>query len=250
MMSFKDNFSKQSDIYLKYRPYYPTELYAYLSSLTADHKLAWDCGTGNGQAAIGLAEHYERITATDPSAAQIKNCIPHSKIKYLVEQAENSSLESNSADLITIANALHWFDFDTFYKEANRVLKNKGIIAAWAYGVPSVFPEADTLIEHFHYHTLNDYWRPENRLIEKEYTTIPFPFQQITPPDFFYEKKMNLDELIGYLNTWSATQRFIDKNKFNPTDQLQEKLNAIWKDRSEEKTLRWKLILKVGRIIK
>jgi len=246
--AFKDNFSQQSDLYVKYRPLYPRELYAYLSSLTNEHQLAWDCGTGNGQSAIGLAEFYDNVIATDPSQQQIQNAISNEKVKYVVEKAENNSIESNSIDLITIANALHWFDFDLFYKEANRVLKSNGIIAAWAYGIPKISTEVDEILNQFHYGTLDDYWLPENRLVEKEYTTIPFPFEEISTSQFYYEKAMNLDGLIGYLNTWSATQRFINKKNYNPTEALFHQLRQVWKDSSSKKILRWDLILKVGKV--
>jgi SAM-dependent methyltransferase len=246
MATFKDNFSKQSDIYVKYRPLYPLELYAYLSSLTPEHKVAWDCGTGNGQAAIGLAEFFDQIIATDPSEQQIGNSLKNQRIKYCVEKAENSSVETNSIDLLTVANALHWFDFNTFYTEAKRVLKTNGIIAAWAYGNPEISSEIDPIINHFHDFILKDYWLAENRLVENEYKTIPFPFEEIDSPSFYYKKPMALNGLIGLLNTWSATQRFIDKNGFSPTEQLNHELLKIWNDGSE-KIFTWKLILKVGK---
>jgi SAM-dependent methyltransferase len=248
MSSFKDNFSKQADMYVKYRPLYPTELYAFLSSLTSDHELAWDCGTGNGQAATGLAEFYKKVIATDPSEQQIKNCLPHKNVTYLVEKAEQSSLPSNSVDLVTVANALHWFDFDAFYKEVNRVLKNNGVIAAWTMSLPSISPDLDPIIRRYHDHTVDAHWQAENRLVEKEYTTIPFPFQTIPTPSFFCEKEMTLDGLIGYLNTWSATQRFITAQQFNPTDQLRKDLLNVWTDSTSKKKLRWRLILKVGQV--
>jgi ubiquinone/menaquinone biosynthesis C-methylase UbiE len=247
MMIFKDNFSKQSDIYVKYRPHYPTELYSYLSSLTEKHELAWDCGTGNGQAAVGLSAFYNEIIATDPSEQQIKNCLPNQRVKYLVEKAESSSIQSNSADLLTVANALHWFDFGAFYKEAMRVLKKNGIIAAWTYRLPVISPEADKIVEQYHYRTLNGYWLPENGLVEKEYATIPFPFKQISSPEFFCEKVMDLKDFIGYLNTWSATQRFIQENKFNPTEPLEKELSDVW-DTDSKKQVTWRLILKVGKV--
>jgi SAM-dependent methyltransferase len=198
---------------------------------------------------VGLAAFYNLVIATDPSEQQIKNCLPNERVKYIVEKAEESSIESNSVDLLTIANALHWFDIDSFYKEANRVLKSNGVIAAWAYGPPSILnSQVDKIVKHFHDHTLNEYWLAENRLIEMGYSTIPFPFQQIKSPEFFYETKMNLDELLGYLNTWSATQRFIDGNGFNPTVELFGNLKAVWKDKDSKVSLTWKLILKVGKI--
>ncbi len=250
MQTFKDHFSTQSDIYLKYRPHYPLSLYTWLASLTHEHETAWDCGTGNGQAATGLASFYHNVIATDPSRQQIENCLPNEHVRYLVEKAERTSIPSNSIDIITVANALHWFDLDAFFAEANRVLKPGGILAAWAYLLPEVSQEVDEIINHYHYQTLNDYWLPENRLIEKEYTTIPFPYEQIDAPGFVCRKNMNLFDLIGYLSTWSGTQRFIAQNNFNPAERLFDEFLQVWVDPEAEKSFTWKLILKVGRTIK
>jgi SAM-dependent methyltransferase len=247
MDPFKDYFSRHADIYAKYRPLYPNDLFAFLASLSREHKLAWDVGTGNGQAAIGLAAHYAHVIATDPSRDQITHCLPYPNVQYLVETAENNSILTRSVDLITIASALHWFNFDVFYKEANRVLKPDGIIAAWCYLIPTVSKDVDAIIHYFHHHTLNDYWLAENRLIDKEYSTIPFPFRKINAPDYFYEKPMTLLDFMGYLNTWSATQRFIIENNINPTDELLHKLQKVWTNVEEAKTVTWKLILKIGK---
>lgn len=248
MATFSDHFSKQSDIYARYRPTYPDELFSYLSSLTEEHTLAWDCGTGNGQAAISLSHFYDQVTATDPSEQQIKNATPNNKVTYLVENAENNSLLSNSVDIITIANALHWFNFDSFYKEVHRVLKNNGVIAAWSYALPKITPDIDVIVKAFHNGPLGKYWLPQNRLVEKEYTTIPFPFELISAPSFKSKKNMNLEDLIGYFNTWSATQHFINENNSNPTMKLKEELSGVWGDAHSEKQLTWNLVLKVGRV--
>jgi SAM-dependent methyltransferase len=250
MANFKDNFSRQSDIYAKYRPHYPKELYAYLASLTNEHELAWDCGTGNGHAAIDLANFYNKVIATDPSEQQIRNAFPNQKVIYKVEKAEANSLATGSADIITVANALHWFDFDAFYKEAVRVLKNNGIVAAWSYRIPNISPQIDRIVNDFNDKILDDYWRAENRLVDNEYKTIPFPFPEIESPLFFSERKMTLEDFIGYLNTWSATQRYISQHGTNPTDLVKDKLSQVWKEGDIEKTLRWKLVLKVGRVVR
>ncbi|MES2678980.1 MAG: class I SAM-dependent methyltransferase [Bacteroidota bacterium] len=247
MHTFKDNFSQQSDLYVKYRPHYPQGLYAYLASLTLHRELAWDCGTGNGQAATGLATFYKRVLATDPSRQQIANCLSCENVHYAIERSENCSLPSDSADLITIANALHWFDFEKFFKEAKRVLKKNGVIAAWAYGPPRISKEVDQVTAHFHNIVLNDYWRPENRLVEQEYRTIPFPFELITSPVFFSEKEMRLEDFIGFLNTWSATQRFINENNYNPIDEILPALTNAWNN-DHTKNARWHLVLKTGRL--
>jgi SAM-dependent methyltransferase len=244
---YKGDFSKLSGIYLKYRPHYPPELFEYLQTLTEGHELAWDCGTGNGQAAVGLAGHYEKVYATDPGAEQLKHAMPHSRIVYKQERAEHCSLPDSSADLLTVAQALHWFDFDRFYAVAKRVLKPGGVIAAWAYGLPSLPEEVDGVFKHFHDEVVSKYWLYENLLIYKEYEPIPFPFQQIGAPAFSIIKEMDLQSLVGLARSWSATQTFIDRNHTDPTTALQQQLAAVWGDPASKKQATWKLILKLGR---
>lgn len=246
MKLFKDNFSKHSDIYLKYRPIYPKELFEYLNSLTSEHTLAWDCGTGNGQSAINLTEYYEKVYATDPSEQQIKNAIANEQIIYKVEKAEQTALHNKSVDLITVAQAVHWFEFDQFYAEVRRVLKDNGVIAIWAYGVPGVSILLDSIIQDFHDNVVGEFWQPENRMIDQEYTTLPFPFQEISTPVFKIQKDLTLQELSGHFRSWSATQKFIDKYGKNPIEELEKNLSECWMS-GEKKEITWKLILKVGR---
>jgi ubiquinone/menaquinone biosynthesis C-methylase UbiE len=248
--TFKDNFSKQAEVYVKFRPTYPQELFEFLSSLNSEHKLAWDCGTGNGQSAVNLADYYENVYATDPSEEQIKNAITHERIVYKIENAESpSSIENNSVDLITVAQAVHWFDFDKFYTQVKRVLKTDGIIAVWAYGIPTINEELDNIIRDFHDNIIGEFWLSENKLIDKEYSTIPFPFNDIKTPEFLIKKQVTLTETLGYLRSWSATQKYIDKYKENPIDILSKKLQDYWQDIEKQKEMTWKLILKVGKIV-
>lgn len=248
MQKFKDNFSLQAGIYAKYRPQYPAVLYQFLASLTKDHHIAWDCGTGNGQAAIGLVDFYESVIATDPSENQIKNCFPHERIKYIVEKAEDFSYGQHTIDIVTIANALHWFEFDVFYNIVRNVVKQDGIIAAWSYGRPTISKEIDEIVAVFHDDIVGEYWVKENRFVEQEYKTIPFPFHEINCPSFVSQKEFNLKEFITYLNTWSATQKFIIKTGIDPTIDLQKQLLAIWGSADTKKIITWKLIMKAGRL--
>lgn len=247
MNTFKDNFSKQAETYQKFRPSYPTELFEFLSSIVGNHDLAWDCGTGNGQSAVSLTKYFENVHATDPSEQQIKNATAHKKIIYKVEAAEKTSLSNNSVDLITVAQAVHWFDFNEFYAEVKRVLKREGVIAIWAYGLPKIDTEIDKMIKNFHDNIVGEFWQEENRLIEKEYTTIPFPFQEIQAPTFSIQKEITLIELIGLLKTWSATQKYIDTYSVNPIDIIENELHQLWDENNSKKMATWKLILKVGK---
>lgn len=246
--AFKDNFSKQSDIYLKYRPQYPPALYSFLSDLCFEKNLAWDCGTGNGQAAVGLSKHFRQVIATDPSSSQIKNAIPEKNVSYKVGSAENSELDDRSVDLITVANALHWFQPDTFYKEAKRILKPGGLIAVWCYGSPIHQQRKDTshIIAKLHDDILGNFWLPENRLVEQKYKTIEFPFRELESPEFIMEKDMTESDLLGLFHSWSAVQRYKDTEKSDPVALIEKELSKAWGEEPSQR-YKWELTLKVGR---
>ena len=245
-MQFKDYFSTRSNDYAKYRPRYPQSLFEYLSSVAAQHERAWDCATGNGQAALGLTPFFEQVIATDASESQLESAIQHEKITYRVASAERIDIEAASVDLVTVAQALHWFDLDGFYTEAKRVLKASGVLAAWAYNLLEIEPEIDAKINEFYGSTVGPYWPPERRLIEDGYRSIAFPFREMTPPPMQIEARWNLPDLLGYLRTWSATKRFIEARGFDPVTDLTNALLPIWGAPEQEKQVRWPLNLRVG----
>lgn len=247
MNPFKDNFSKQAEIYSKFRPAYPIELFDYLQGLTTEHDLAWDCGTGNGQSAIQLARFYDKVYATDPSEEQIKHAFQNDKVTYKVEKAEQPGLHTNSADLVTVAQAIHWFDFDLFYPEVKRVLRPGGVIAAWAYSFPVINQDIDPIIQEFHDNIVGKFWLPENKLIDLEYETIPFPFEEIQAPAFYIKSSETLTDLIGYIRSWSATQKYIDHYKDDPVITLEQHLLKYWKEKTLKREASRRLILKIGR---
>jgi ubiquinone/menaquinone biosynthesis C-methylase UbiE len=246
MLTFKDFFSQQSGTYAQYRPTYPKELFEYLASLTREHELAWDCGTGNGQTANSLTEYYQKIYASDPSKEQIKHAIRHPNIEYHIEKAEEPQLKSSSVDLITCSQSLHWFDFNKYYAEVRRVLKSNGIIAAWVYKIPYISPQVDELFLHFHNDVIGEFWQEENRMVERGYIDLPFPFEQITPPSFKIEKEYSFDTLLGFMNSWSALQRFINKNGYNPLVDFASQLLGAWGERETTRIVTWDLVMKVG----
>src|SRR5437867_9645499 len=165
-MTFKDHFSRQAADYAKFRPGYPQELFQYVGSVAPSRQLAWDCGTGNGQAAVGLASVFDRVIATDASEKQITNAEPHQRVDYRVAPAENSGIKSETIDLIMVAQALHWFDLDRFYAEARRVLKPNGVLAASAYNLLHIEPAIDEVINRYYYDVVGPFWPPERKLVE------------------------------------------------------------------------------------
>ena len=246
-MEFKDHFSSQSEIYLKSRPTYPDELFQFLASLIPANNLVWDCATGNGQAAVSLAKYFKHVIATDASEQQIKNAVSHEKVKYSVSLADNSGIESATVDLVTIASALHWMDFDAFYKEVNRVLKPGGIFAGWAYYKSHIDDAIDPIVKYLVKDILGEYWPPERAYITNYYNTIPFPFKAIETHLFKTSVRANMDFLIGYFHSWSSTQQYIKIKGKDPVDLIKKDLENAWGETAQTKQITWDLILKVGR---
>ena len=245
--TFEDHFSGHSDQYAQHRPKYPDEIYAYLASITPASTLAWDCGTGNGQAALGLAKYFDRVYATDASAGQIAAAYPHEKVEYHVEPAENVSVQTSSVDLVTVAVAIHWFNFDEFFREVRRVLKPDGILAAWTYSLSEISPEVDQLIRQYYYETLHGYWPERIHYLEEQYKTLPFPFEEIMPPSFVMEIHWSLVQLAGFLDSWSATQRYKAQKGHHPLELIWDQLLTAWGDENEVRPVRWPLHFRIGR---
>ena len=246
-MKFEDHFSAQSGQYAQYRPKYPEALYEYLASIAPSQSLVWDCGTGNGQAAVGLAQHFEWVYATDASAEQIARAHVHEKVEYYVEPAERISLESGSVDLVTVAQAVHWFDFDKFYAEVKRVLKPKGVLAVWTYGLPEISPTIDKIVYRCYSEILSGFWPERIRYVEERYQTLPFPFEEIIPPSVAMEGEWDLRQLTGFLDSWSGTQKYIKQNEKHPVEEVWDELSSDWPDEKEKRAIRWPLYFRVGR---
>ncbi len=246
-MTFKDHFSEQPDAYHRYRPRYPDALFAYLASQTDRHERAWDCATGNGQAAFALADYFEHVIATDASAAQLAQAPPHRRIDYRVAPAEQSGLEGGSVDLLTVAQALHWFDLDRFYAEAKRVLRPGGVVAVWCYELATITPAVDRVTQHFYSALLGPFWPPERRHVEAGYHDLPFPFVEQQAPPFAMTADWDLEQLLGYLSTWSAVQQYRRQRGQDPLQALQRELQPIWGETPGKQSIRWPLQLRVGR---
>lgn len=245
-MTFKDHFSGHAAGYASFRPGYPPALFDFVTSLTPGRSLAWDCATGNGQAALGLAERFERVIATDASAAQIAQATPHPRIEYRQAPAEQSGLPDGAVDLLTVATAVHWLDFDRFYAEARRVLAPGGALAVWAYNLPRVTPEISALVDRLSYQIVKTYWPPERRWVDEEYHTLPFPFREVEVPALAIEERWDLSRLLDYIGTWSATQRYIQAHGQDPRELVADELAAAWGDPGQEREVRFPIMMRAG----
>lgn len=249
--AFTDHFAQVAGHYAAHRPTYPAALFDWLADQVPVRDLAWDCATGTGQAAGELARRFSRVVATDASSGQIAAATPCSGVEYRTAPAEQSGLEAGSVDLITVAQALHWFDLDSFYAEARRVLKPGGLLAVWTYGVfdTEAGDEAATVQRHLHtfyYETVGPYWPPERRHVENGYADLAFPFEPVTAPAFSMAVDWRLSDLAGYLRSWSATARYRELHGEDPVDRLVKELQDIWG--GGLRRILWPLSIKAGRV--
>jgi SAM-dependent methyltransferase len=247
-MAFADHFSGRAAEYAVHRPTYPPGFIAYLAGLSRTRQLAWDVGTGNGQAAVLLAEHFARVVATDASADQIANATQHPRVSYGVAVEDASGLGDASADLVTVAQALHWFDRGRFYTEARRVLRPDGAIAVWCYGRLVVEGVAGPVVERFYVERVMPYWPRERHHVETLFREIDFPFKEVPVEGWAMSASLSRHGLLGYVGTWSAVVQ-ARRDGIDLVLELGDALNGVWpEDPSDQRLVRWPIGLRVGRV--
>lgn len=248
-MTFQDHFSERAAEYARFRPRYPARLFQALAELAPARGLAWDCGTGNGQAAIGLAAHFQQVWATDASAEQLAHAERHPRVTYRRSLESNSGLNQATADLVTAAQALHWFDVDAFFAEARRVLKPEGVVAVWCYNLPRADPRIDARLDRFANETVGPHWAPERRHVRAGYQDLPFPFAEQPFPVFAMEQDLTLGDLAGYLDTWSAVRRYRQLLGTDPVAPLISQIAPLWGDPERPRVLHWPLSGRAGKLV-
>jgi len=246
--AFSDHFSGQAAGYARFRPHYPEGLFEFLASEAPARHAAWDCATGNGQVAEGLSPRFEQVYATDASEEQIRHAPALANVTYRVEPAETSSLEDRSVDLVTVGQALHWLDLHRFYDEVRRVARPGALVVAWCYSLLSCDAEVDRVIREFYRNIVGPYWPPERGLVERGYRDLPFPFQSLSAPDLALEAEWDLAEFIGYLGTWSASQRFREARGADPREAIAASLAAAWQFPYRKRRVTWPLHFRLGRV--
>ncbi|MBK2124902.1 class I SAM-dependent methyltransferase [Fangia hongkongensis] len=244
----KDYFSKQAEFYAKFRPNYPKALYDYLLSQTAEKKLLWDCATGTGQVASELSGYFNEVIATDLSQAQLDQAIKKDNIIYQQSAAEKTQLLDHSVDLVTVAQAAHWFDMALFEKELMRVLKPQGVVAIWMYNLPSLDERIDQLRDYLYQPVLGEYWPEGREHIDSNYQDINLPsLKALDSPAFEIKANWQLEDLMGYFRSWSSTQRYINKNGKSPLDDVSGEFTKLWGGDSHREVT-WEIVLKVYKI--
>jgi SAM-dependent methyltransferase len=248
-MSNTELFSSLSREYSMFRPGYPAQLFEWLAQMAPAKDAAWDCGCGSGQASVALADHFAEVFATDPSAPQIAAARPHARVSYSVAAAESSGLPGDSVDLVTVAQALHWFDVDAFYAEARRVARPGALLAVWTYPRPR-FVDADLerRFADFYRDVVGPHWPPERRHVEANYTTLPFPFEELPHPPFGLGLRWNLEQVLGYVSSWSATARYRQAEGRDPLPLLRAALATHWPPAGGQVDIRMPIVLRAGRL--
>jgi SAM-dependent methyltransferase len=244
---FLDLFSEQASTYAAARPGYPDALFRYLASLAPDRRLAWDCATGNGQAARDLVRYFDRVIATDASAEQIANSVAAPNVEYRVAPAEASGFQPHSVDLVTVAQALHWLDHGRFYAEVRRVTVPGGVVAAWCYGACRVTTDIDALMREFQDVIVGPYWNAARKWVDEGYRTVPFPFEEVRPPAFELRVRWSLSQLQEYISSWSAVASYRRERGEDPVAPLMERIVKFWGPVDRLREVTWPLGLRVGR---
>ncbi|MGH8190345.1 MAG: class I SAM-dependent methyltransferase [Rhodanobacteraceae bacterium] len=245
---FKDHFSGHAGLYAKARPHYPDVLFAWIAQTAPARGLCWDAGCGNGQASVALARHFERVVATDPSGQQLGNAEARPNVEYRCERAENATLADHSADVVTVAQALHWFDLPAFVTEVRRVAKPDALFAAWCYAGFRVTPAVDAVVGYLYDDILGNYWTPERRLVDEGYASLALPFVAIGAPAFEMRCDWNLAHWLAYLRSWSAAQRYLKLTGCDAVTAITDELIAAWGDPEESRAVRWTLAIRAGRL--
>jgi SAM-dependent methyltransferase len=245
MPAFSDYFGASARAYAAYRPHYPAALFEWLGSVTAGTERGWDCGTGNGQAALALARHFAEVVATDPSLDQLANATRHPSVSYLAMTAEQAALRTGSADLVTVAQALHWFDRSRFFAEVDRVLRPGGTLAVWSYGLVTVDRLVDQRLGHLYRDVLGPYWPSERSFVDSGYAGIALPYAELPRPDIAMEAQWSLEEFAGYLSSWSAVGRYRTRTGADPLPAFLSDLADVWGPASRR--IRWPLVVRAGR---
>jgi ubiquinone/menaquinone biosynthesis C-methylase UbiE len=244
---FEDHFSSRAGEYARFRPTYPAELFEWLAAIVPSHSLAVDLATGSGQAAVGVASHFDAVIAIDASSDQLAHATPHPNVEYRIAPADETGIPAHAAALVTVAQALHWLPLTSVFDEVARVLLPDGVFACWGYRAPSVSPEFDASLAPFYHSTLGPYWAPQRAMVDAEYRNVRLPFREISAPRFELKHWLTGSEFAGYVRTWSAVQNYTKQTGRDPLPMLAAAIEREWRDEHVRKRVSWPLFVRAGR---
>jgi SAM-dependent methyltransferase len=244
---FSDHFSRDSSSYAKFRPRYPIALFEWLAGLVPLRHLAWDCATGNGQAATHLARYFDRVIASDPSRGQLRAATRVPGLHYVAALGEWSALAAGRVNLVTVAQAYHWLDHPRFFAEVDRIIAPGGVLAVWFYGSLRTTPAIDAALAGFYNGIVGPYWPPERVHVDTGYRLLPLPIDELSAPAFAIEADLSLQQVVGYIRSWSAVGRFVAKRGYDPVDTFAAELAPLWGNPEATQRIVWPLTVRAGR---
>jgi SAM-dependent methyltransferase len=247
-MAFLDHFSDAAGLYATIRPRYPRRLFEFIATAAPATERAWDCATGNGQAALGLAENFAEVEATDASAEQIAHALPAARVHYTVQPAEHTDFPDGHFDAVCVAQALHWFDASAFFHEARRVLRPRGVLVVSGYNWFRVDPDFDAAFADCVLAPIHASWPVQNALVWNDYRDIALPFPRIETPELTLEAEWRFDELLAFVHSWSGTRRHIANHGPGFFDHAETELAPLWGARDAPRTVRMPLTLIACRV--
>lgn len=239
---FTDRFGNVAGDYRRYRPCYPQALFDWIALQSPRCELAWDCACGNGQATLGIAARFRHVVATDASARQLEQAPRLANVEWRLAAAQASGLADASADLVCVAQALHWLPLAAFHAEVERVLVPGGAYAVVHYGRLQVdAPAVEALVRHYYDDIVGPYWPPERRTLEAGYRDLSLPYPLIATPAFDMVARWQALDLLGYLRSWSATTAFVAARAYDPLNALAPVLARTWPSHASTVGIRWPL---------
>ncbi len=248
IVSVQDHFSGVAAAYAAFRPDYPTALFDWLAAVSRRHELAWDCACGSGQASRPLASRFALVVASDASAIQVAMAPPTEGIRYLVAPAEPAPLATGAVDLVVVAQALHWFEGESFNAEVRRVVRPGGVFAAWTYGLPHFLSEGvEQRVHRFIGDVLGPYWPDEVRHVLDGYSHLDIPFAEIDAPRFEMRVDWTLERFLAFVRTWSGVRRYVDERHEDPVDRLTAELAHFFGNAGGTEVVSWRIELRAGR---
>jgi len=248
-MSTHDLFGDRAGDYARTRPRYPEAMFEWFAQLAPARALAWDCGAGSGQTALGLAPCFERVIATDTSRRQLVHARVPRNVGLAAAAAETAPIRDACVDLVTVSAAIHWFDRPRFYAEVRRVARPGAVLAAWSYYHARISPEVDAVLERYADQVVGPYWTAGIQLNRDAYRDLEFPFERLPWPETFAEARMRLEDLHGFMRTWSASQAWERERGTDPVAKVREDLARAWGDPGVVRLVRWPLHGALGRVV-
>lgn len=239
-------FSTSAQGYAQYRPSYPPSLFDWLATQCNGNRLALDIAAGSGQASLPLSPYFENVAACDASPEQLLGNDDWQGVLRFASQAQALALQTDSADLVVVAQALHWFATPAFFEEVRRVLRPDGFFCAWCYSLITIDPEIDKLVQHLHSEVLKGYWPKGRASVDAGYSDIRLPFRQVESPTFAIEARWDLARLLGYLDTWSAVTQWKQIHGSDPLELLESRLTQLWGSPDTRRLVRWPLHMLAG----